>query len=100
MKVSELIAILEQCEPTEEVVFQMDVGCCGDFKTLKAYDAEVSNLAGHQQPENWVPYISFRAIEGYHSCLQAGGTERAHKTYWEKVGHKSNAQKKIDEDNE
>lgn len=84
MKVKELIEALQQCDSGEDICFLMNDGCCGDFLDLEAYEVDVLDT-GRNAP--W-PRIWFRAVPGYRSCIQSGGTKKADEEYWKQFGGK------------
>jgi hypothetical protein len=91
MKTKELIEVLKACDPEQEVSFQMDDGCCGDYLSLDAYDFEHIDDYNRETRRFGIPgwlTVRFRALPGYRSCRQSGGTIRADKEYWKKFGKK------------
>lgn len=91
MKTKDLIEILKECDPEEEVAFNIDDGCCGDYLSLEAYDFEnckdYNKETKKYDKPGWLT-IRFKHLPGYKSCIQSGGTQRAHIEYWAKFGKK------------
>lgn len=86
MKVKELKELLSKVSDDADVSFQMRSGCCGDVEYMEVaytddYEPSKSIPEGHVS-------ITFESLPGYKSCIQAGGTIRADKEYWEKHGKK------------
>jgi hypothetical protein len=84
MKAKELLELLQKCDPEEDVSFQMISGCCGEHEYMEVVDAEVFDMRDDKYPK-WL-IIEFAPLPGYRSCIQAGGTIRAHAEYWERFG--------------
>jgi len=91
VKTKELLEVLKECDPEQEVSFQAADGCCGEYFELQADDFE-HQYDYNKKTKKWdVPgwaVIRFPSLPGYRSCIQSGGTKRADKEYWEKFGKK------------
>jgi hypothetical protein len=66
--------------------FEMLSGCCGDTEFMDLIDVDVMEPA-----KDWSGALRFQfaQLPGYRSCIQAGGTIRSDKEYWEKHGKKT-----------
>lgn len=100
--VGELRKLLEGQPDDAEVLLTMDDGCCGDFMDLTFSDAS-SSMEGYDKKPGYIA-IRARAVPGYSSCIQSGGTKRAAELYWRRnksyvertiAGHKENLQEHI-----
>lgn len=87
MKTKELIEMLKECDPEEEVSFQMKSGCCGDYEYMEVESFYSSDYASHAETQAGIKcviaQIYFYSLPGYHSCRQVGATFTADKEYWE-----------------
>lgn len=81
MKVKELLAELQGIDPETEIIFRAMEGCCDDTRDLELADFEASKLADNIF---WVGF-TFKQLPGYYSCIQTGGTIKAHNDYWKKI---------------
>jgi hypothetical protein len=91
MKTKELMEILQQCDPEQEVSFQIDDGCCGDSISLNCYDYEHSWDYNKETRKFDVPgwaVLRFGHLPGYRSCRQSSGTQKAHEEYWARFDKK------------
>jgi hypothetical protein len=89
MKAKHLIEALKALEPDDEVMFQMQSGCCGDVDTLEPVYEEpelfVYSTRRDQKIERFV-LIDFKPLPGYFTCRQAGSTIRGHEEYMKRLG--------------
>ena len=77
MKVGELKKELAKLSDDVEVHFLMYSGCCGETETLT-----LSPGFELETYEDTTLIFYFDSLPGYKSCIQAGGTLRAHEEYW------------------
>ncbi len=89
MKIKELRQMLNELPATmddQDVQFNMRSGCCGDYEELNILDFDA--FAPDKFYDKGMVRFFFDAVPGYQSCIQAGGTKRAHEEYWKKHGKK------------
>lgn len=85
MKIKELKEMIANMPDDADLSFQMQSGCCGEFEEM-----EISYTDIYEPHRDWQGSLLFRfhALPGYKSCIQAGGTIRADKEYWERISGK------------
>lgn len=76
MKVKDLLEELKNLDPEDDVFVQMNSGCCGETEEMTVYDIEAFKDCGL--------FIRCEALPGYKSCIQADGTIKRDKEYWDK----------------
>lgn len=81
MKIKELRELIATMQDDDAVSFEMLSGCCGDYEDLDLVDAWVNDSSYKNRREVYLR-IEFAPLPGYRSCIQTGGTKRAHDEYW------------------
>lgn len=80
MKKAKLLELIQKLDDNDEILFQIQDGCCDDSLDLIVDDTAYHNL----DVEGKVVIVKFSSLPGYRSCIQAGQTKRADQEYWEK----------------
>ena len=80
MKVKEMIELLSELDKESDVVFLMDVGCCGDI-----LDLDLNDISTFNDEEDNLTFFKFDPIAGHRSCEQVIKTEQNDKKYWKNI---------------
>lgn len=67
--------------------FTMASGCCGDFEELDNVEVSIQEPSKNY---SGAVHFDFSSLPGYRSCIQVGGTKRAHEEYWKQIDGPSN----------
>lgn len=76
MKAKELKELVNQLSDEDDILFNIDSGCCGDYEELEVHDLDL-----FKSFERFL-IVRFKSLPGYRSCLQVGCTKRQDEEYW------------------